>query len=566
MPRISSLSLTSKTASSASCVAFLLGALYLAVPHTATDADTLSRLALGRWLWSARTLPASDPFTFSAPTVHFGDPEWLGDYALYIAYLAGAERGLVAYAFIVGALGYAFAFLRGVQAGSDRWVMLLTLSWTLPVVSPRIVARNDIHLFWILPAFIVLASRKQRLAWWLLAPLAWVWAHLHSSFVLGLPLLAAGLIDARAKLRCAVPALCAYALLPLMGPAGVTTYAQLYDHARHADIYRGLLSEWQTPVTSGGVLAVLPLHVLCAAALFTWFRERRSWLQHVSLLMGFVLAYSSRRFLPLMVISIAPAVAPAVSALLARAAQRRVWLSGLALCSALYLSVGLRSALRRETPSIFAAPLGPAAAAQFLAAHAPDGTRLANSFDDGPWLTWITAPRLRHYLDPRNNLGAEHLARYVSQVLPSAAEFARETQALDIGAALLRLQDPASWALNRQLMTAPDWQLVYWDGHHAAYARVSAQNQPLLRSFGYVSVRATFDLSYLNDRRAAVPDSELQRLRGNAPAVADLLQAYQLLQRGSQADVATAKTLLESAFPQLSYSAEFLRYWSEEGA
>jgi hypothetical protein len=356
-----------------------------------------------------------------------------------------------------------------------------------------------------------------------------------------------------------------YALLPLTGPAGTATYLQLYDHALHARIYRSLLSEWQTPLTSAGVLAVLPLHLLCAAALLTWFRERRSWLQHVALFSGLTLAYSSRRFLPLMVSLIVPAVAATVSEQLAKAPHRKLWFSGLALCSALYLSVGLRSTLRREPVSIFAAPLGPAAAAHFLAAHAPDGTHVANSFDDGPWLTWITAPRLKHYLDPRNNLGAQRLEHYVTRVLGSTEDFAREVQTQDIGAALLRLQDPASFALNQRLMTAPDWQLVYWDGHHAVYARQTAPNQALLRNFGYSDLRATFDLSYLNARQAPVPDRELQRLRSTAPAVADLVQAYQLLQHGSQADVTAAKTLLETAFPQLSYSAEFLRYWSAEG-
>lgn len=534
----------------------VLVALWVAAPRRATDPDTLSRLAMGRLLWQRHVLPASDPFTFADPSVRFGDPEWLGDLLLSAVHGAWGEAGLVALALVLGTLGYLAALRLASALGGHPFVTACLLLWTIPVVSPRVVARNDLHVFWLVPSLLGLLTRRPRGWWWALLGLGWVWANLHSSFVLALPLMAAAWLERREPLRRSLAVMAVWCLLPLLGPSGIVSYEQLYDHLFHGAIYRRLITEWQTPLTSAGVLAVLPLHVLTLLGALVWWRGTRGWLRSGMFVLGVVLAYSARRFLPAMVYLIVPAIAQDVSALFTNARFRRLPLGVLALSSALYLSLGLRSALRREPTSIFASALGPGAAASFLAAHAAASARIANTFDDGPWLDWITAPRLQHYLDPRNNLGARRLEDYMTRVLPDPEAFVAEAARLDIGIVLVRFDDPYGLPLRYWLATQSAWRLVYWDGHHAVYAKADDSNRALIQRFGYEHVRATFDLSYLH---APVPDAELQRLRATGPELADLLQGYQLQRAGR---VREARVWIERASARLTYSREFFRFWS----
>ena len=47
-------------------------------------------------------------------------------------------------------------------------------------------------------------------------------------------------------------------LMPLLGPSGFSGYVQLYEHIVGGPVYRAFLSEWASPLTSSGWLAILP--------------------------------------------------------------------------------------------------------------------------------------------------------------------------------------------------------------------------------------------------------------------------------------------------------------------
>ena len=120
-------------------------------------------------------------------------------------------------------------------------------------------------------------------------------------------------------------------------------------------------------------------------------------------------------------------------------------------------------------------------AASFLAAHAADGAKLFNAFNDGPWLLWMTAPRIQHYVDPRNHLGAEFLRQYQVETCcrirrASSARSARTGARV----VLVRDRDPRMQALARHLAQSRDWPLVYWNGEHAIHARRVAAEPALI--------------------------------------------------------------------------------------
>src|SRR4051794_1959438 len=101
------------------CAAVVAGLVLFAMPHRLVDADSLSRLATGRFIVHAHALPGSDPFTFSRPGHHLTSPEWLGDVLWYAAYSAGGGGAAVALAMTLVALGWVLALYCGVAFGAS---------------------------------------------------------------------------------------------------------------------------------------------------------------------------------------------------------------------------------------------------------------------------------------------------------------------------------------------------------------------------------------------------------------------------------------------------------------
>lgn len=524
----------------------LLAAVWFAAPKQLTDPDTLSRLANGRAIVVERGVFERDPFTFARPDASLGQTEWLGDVIVFAVYSHAGERALQYFAISLVALGFVLALSCGVRLSAPAGVMLVLLSLMLPASAVRFAARNDIHALWLSPLFaLVLLSCGQRTrAWLTLLGLGALWANLHASFVLGFVLLAGAALECRlrdgALRRVPMAVLLVYPALPLLGPGGGSAYAQLVDHALGAASYRNVISEWQSPLTSTGVLAHLPLYVLSVLGVgaLANTRPRPRLLVVVMFLLGTVLALGSRRFLPLFAVLAVPAFAGSAWEWFARRGpifRGTAGVTASAVCCA-YLVLGARSVLLRTDEPVLARSDGPRDAAQFIAARAPSGARLFNAFNDGPWLLWLTAPRVQHYVDPRNHLGAGFLSHYVQDLLPNPRRFEREVERLRITLALVRTADPAMRALAAHLTASPHWHLVYWAPRHALHARTVDENRALIDR-GYRVLRPTFDLSYLKNSDAPALADDLKLLTSQSATLASALRASLLLLRaGSELD------------------------------
>ena len=552
----------SRSLALSAAAALLVLAVVWAAPSRVVDADALSRLAMGRLLVEHARAPLHDPWTFGAPEVPFGNPEWLGDLAWYALYERFGERGLQAAAVSCGALGYVLALALGITLGGRPASVLALLLCTLPAAAPRISPRNDVHLFWLFPVLCWLCAREPPSArrWLGLLALGAVWANLHSSFVVAWPFL---LLALRASTpvvrRWAVFVVLAYPALPFLGPSGASSYRQLLDHLLGAGVYRSLLSEWQSPLSSTGWLAIMPLYVLIVLGAGSFIAERPRALQVLMFGVGCALALASRRFLPAMAYLVAPAMAGPLEAAAMRLGRSARWLALAAAASLLaYLALAARSSAQRQQASVFD-PDERQAAIAFLREHAPRGSRVANAFNDGPWLLWFGHGAFQHYLDPRNNLGARVLERYVHEVIADASAFEREAERLRIDLVLVPQRDPAWSALLAHLSGAARWRLSYWDGRYALFARDAPQLRAFLERHAYRAIAPTLDLRYLARRATSAPDLEadLTRLASQSRVHATVIRAYlQLREAGGRGPRAVqAAQAIEAAWPQLDDTA-----------
>jgi hypothetical protein len=508
-------------------VLFVICAVLFISPHRMVDSDSISHLSVGRWIVQNAEVPEQDPFTFVHPSRKWSNPEWLGDVIWYGLYSLGGEAGTQVLKFLAILAGLVLAFRRSSSRGAPPVLTAALMLILLPACAGRFTMRNHIHALWLIPLFQIIADRahERRVLWLTLLPLGWVWGNIHSSFVIGCGVVAASALDRRSndqevdwKMLGAI--LLLLAILPVAGPQGLSAYTQLWDHLVGAGVYRRFLAEWQSPLTSPALLAIAPLHLVAATGLLAlaWERNRRPAGAVVLLVLGLAAAYMSRRFIPFVLVLAVPHIAVCISSV-ATHANRKVMIAT-ALVVVGYAGVATWVLMRAERP-LLQRPATARKAAEFLAQHAPPGSRVFNSFNAGPWLLWY-APGIQHYIDPRNNHAPAFLDEYV-QLLEHPRALTGMMDRLDVDLALLALADRRANGIVGILDASPGrWRLVFLDGYHALYARTEARTANLSRRFGYRVVRArgAVDFKTLDHRATTSLTRDLAQLRNQGPVLA----------------------------------------------
>jgi hypothetical protein len=165
------------------------------------DGDTLSHIAIGRWIIAHHAIPFRDPFTYTAAGRPWVPHEWLAEILFAAIYDRLGWGGVIAatglacataFALLTGALAYTLGPRRaaiGALAGfalteAHFLARPHALAWPLLVVwTAKVIGARD-------------AGRVPSLA---LLPVMILWCNLHGGFVVGLLLV--GLVTAEAALQ-----------------------------------------------------------------------------------------------------------------------------------------------------------------------------------------------------------------------------------------------------------------------------------------------------------------------------------------------------------------------------
>ena len=290
-----------------------------AVPPT--DADLWWHLANGRLLVQLRGWPAVDAYSFSAVGHPWVMHEWLGDLLMYGIYRLGGLPLLVflfaalvtlgavcLYRLLTGAglhgTAAAALTLAGALAGSTAWgarpqVFNLALAGIL-LLGLRAHRRGRLGAFW-------------------LVPYLWLWANLHSGFLVGVILAAlaaagdgfdawrAGDREAQRGSRRVAYATLGGLGLSLVNPYGVQ--AVLFPLGTlTSPLIQNAIQEWASPdfhSLAGRLLEALLFLVILGLATRRVRATTSEWLSMLALL---VLALASQRHVPLFVLAAAPLI------------------------------------------------------------------------------------------------------------------------------------------------------------------------------------------------------------------------------------------------------------------
>jgi len=156
------------------------------------DGDTNWHVAAGRWILAHRTIPTTDPFSFT----FFGKPwiahEWLSEVLMTLAYFAAGWSGVVLFIGLCAGLAF-WMIAQELRLWMGPAGQVVGLALTFSCLEPFLYARphiiaTPVLVFW--TRQLLAARRAGRAPPLELAPLMVLWANLHASFIFGLGIVA----------------------------------------------------------------------------------------------------------------------------------------------------------------------------------------------------------------------------------------------------------------------------------------------------------------------------------------------------------------------------------------
>jgi len=313
----------------------LFTALFSLAAVPPLDPDLWWHLANGRLMLTTHSIPHVDVYSFSAAGHPWVMHEWLADLGMYLLYQAGGLPWLVAaFAFVVTAAALCLYLLLRRAGLAPSAAVVLTLVGAL-AGSTAWGARPQLLnvLFCGLLLLGLIEYRAGRLHAWMLPPFIWLWANLHSAFVVGVIIsglfLAGEAFDAwrtgegtmpRGRLTALAAGIGAGCILALINPFGIQTILFSLGTLT-SPLIQNNIQEWASPDFHSlpGLLVEGLIFLLLAGLATGRVRARSSeWLLAFALL---YLALSSQRHVPLFVVAAAPLMGRCAQALLSLASS-----------------------------------------------------------------------------------------------------------------------------------------------------------------------------------------------------------------------------------------------------
>ena len=435
----------------------LFAAIFSLAAVPPLDPDLWWHLANGRLMLVTRSIPHVDVYSFSAAGNPWVMHEWLADLAMYLLYLAGGLPWLVAvFAGIVTAAAVCLYLLLRRSGLAPSAAVVLTLVGAL-AGSTAWGARPQLLnvLFCGLLLLGLIEYRAGRLHAWMLPPFIWLWANLHSAFVVGVIIsglfLVGEMVDAwrsrdgsmpRRRLTALAAAIAVSCVLAFLNPFGIQTILFSLGTLT-SPLIQNNIQEWASPDfhSMAGLLVEGIIFLLLAGLATGRVRARTSeWLLAFALL---YLALSSQRHVPLFVLAGAPLMARCAQALLdlgfsllpatdrraasqvalrwkpARPMGHTVTLGAINLALLVVVGTGMIAyrAVPNLRPDAQAASIKAALPVQAAAALARVGrpARVLNYYDYGGYLIWRLYPDGgRVFIDGRVEVyGPQVFSRYL---------------------------------------------------------------------------------------------------------------------------------------------------------
>jgi hypothetical protein len=458
-----------------------LGLFALAARH-GVDPDLWWHLKTGQYIVEHKTVPHTDPFSYTRAGEPWIAHEWLTDVLLYGLECTAGYGGLIVVfaAIICGAF-----FLLYLRCGPDPFVAgvaTLFAAWaTMPLwgVRPQVLSLLLTSL-WLL--ILERSERSPRILWWTL-PLTLLWVNLHAGFALGLALsalfLAAGLVERRLgysdqtapHLRAAAFVLLLNFLLVPLNPNGLKLFSYPIETLRSTAM-QSYIAEWASPNFHRSDYWPFLLLILGTLVALGWSRLQVRPRALLLLLVSLYAGLCSIRLMPLFILIAVPFLCQALgscrkirpSRLRPSRISRSLMNAVIVLAMASFAGVHITLVIE-DQPQV-ERQVFPAGAVAFLQAHPPSG-RIFNHYDWGGYLIWKLRPSTLVFIDGRADLYGQPLLDEFADTYQLKDAWRQTLQRWNIEAVIV----PEDSALATGLRASPGWTVAYQDAQAVILTR-----------------------------------------------------------------------------------------------
>jgi hypothetical protein len=465
-------------------LAVLFIGLFAMAARNVIDPDIWWHLKTGEYIAQHKTIPRTDPFSYTAAGKPWVAHEWLTELGIYeLQHHAGFGALIILFAAFV-TIAFLLLYLRCGTSPYIAGVATLCAAWsTAPLwgTRPQVLSLLLTSL-WVL--ILERSEQNQKLLWWTL-PLTLLWVNLHAGFALGLVLsalfLAGELIERRLGSRpqhrdhwrkLALVLFLDLLLVPL-NPNGVRMFTYPIETLRSTAM-QNYIAEWASPNFHRAEYWPFLLIILATFAALVCSRIPLRPRDLILLLIGLYASLASIRMIPLFVLIAAPLIVKRLGRW-RHAGQRphptfRTPLNALIIVAmVIFAGVRLDDVIHRQSEA--EARNFPTRAVAFLEQHPPTGN-IFNHYDWGGYLIWKLYPTIPVFIDGRADLYGPELLHDFADVYQLKDGWRQILQRWHVQTVFV----PPDSALAIGLQSAPEWTVAYQDSQ--AVILTTPENEP----------------------------------------------------------------------------------------
>lgn len=461
-------------------LAILVLGLFAMTARNVTDPDVWWHLKTGQYIVEHKSIPHTDPFSYTRAGEPWVAHEWLTELVLYGVQCAAGWSGLIVVFSAVLCVAFFLLYLR---CGPDPYVAgvaALYAAWaTIPVwgVRPQVISLLLTSL-WLL--LLERSERNPKLLWWTL-PLTLLWVNLHAGFALGLTLSALFLAgewlegflarsrQSSPRLRMAAFILLLDLLIVPLNPNGLRLFSYPIETLRSASM-QNYIAEWASPNFHHAEYWPFLLVVLATFAALAWSRIQIRPRDILLLIVSLYAGLASIRMTPLFVLIATPLLCQRLGEWQAeRPRQLRpapassFLLNGLIVAAmAAFAGFHVVQVIQRQPHAEM--QRFPVRAVAFLQSHMflqnpASNVRIFNHYDWGGYLIWKLSPSIPVFVDGRADIYGEQLLDQFAGTYQLKGAWQQTLQRWRINTVLV----PPDSALATGLKSSPVWTVSYED-------------------------------------------------------------------------------------------------------
>ena len=526
------------------------GAILLYAANPFSESDSFYHLKTGELIWETRSIPQSDPFSYTAEGRPWVPHEWLAQLLFYGISVLGGLQAVVWFAALLGALTYFILFRMLIRRGADPVLSLLLLFLAGFLTLELWVGRPQVFAYLCL-ALLLFSLERYRFGGgaiylWLAAGTMWLWANVNASFLLGLAVLGLYLAASLAKRyfpRLGVPGtlpvrnmllvLLASLTLSFLTPAGYQAF--LYPFYIRPAVAALKVYEWRSILeyAAESEAKVFLAEVSLAAVFLAWWLGFRKQSRDPILLLliagASVLPFISARhagFWPILAgYPLALGISEILKPVYANASSKKLW-GGVAFVFLVF--IGARSIGFPEMPVDRRAV--PVAAAEFLAENRIRGP-LFNFYNEGGFLIWRFYPEEKVFIDGRSEVYPPEVISEYFEIATAGedwVELVDRKYGINYFLISYRTLSPSVIRLVQVLMQR-NWVLAYWDDAAVIFLRNIPAHEEAIGKYGLRHVSPFREPGDIPPEESMAAAAELKVLLERSPesdAVRDYLRAF----------------------------------------